>query len=136
MTEINLAEYQQKNITTAYDWISAFMGNNPTWTLDRLFDTPKWKQGQSRYDVFRVKLKNGLVYRSVVRKEDNAEVFRELPHDARGGVRENAGRKTKDESGKAVTVSFSCSPGQKEKLQEQVKKSGLKQSEYILSKLF
>lgn len=54
----------------------------------------------------------------------------------RGGARENAGRKKKDESGKAVTVSFCCSPEQKEKLQKAVKKSGMKQSEYIISKLF
>lgn len=54
----------------------------------------------------------------------------------RGGVRENAGRKTKDASGKAVTVSFCCSPEQKEQLQKDVSKSGMKQSEYICGKLF
>lgn len=54
----------------------------------------------------------------------------------RGGAREGAGRKQKDKSGKAVTVSFCCSPEQKEKLQRDVAESGMKQSEYILSKLF
>ena len=53
-----------------------------------------------------------------------------------GGAREGAGRKTKDNSGKAVTVSFSCSPEQKEQLQKDVIQSGKTQSEYILSKLF
>ncbi len=56
--------------------------------------------------------------------------------ETRGGYRPNAGRKTKDASGKAVTVSFCCSPEQKEKLQRDVAESGMKQSEYILSKLF
>lgn len=54
----------------------------------------------------------------------------------RGGKRPNAGRKTKDKSGKAVTVSFCCSPEQKEHLKSDVKKSGLNQSEYICSKLW
>lgn len=54
----------------------------------------------------------------------------------RGGARKNAGRKKKDKSGKAVTVSFCCSPEQKEQLQKAVAESGIKQSEYILSKLF
>lgn len=53
----------------------------------------------------------------------------------RGGARAGAGRKKKDTSGKAVTVSFSCSPEQKAHIQEDVRKSGMKQSEYILSKL-
>lgn len=54
----------------------------------------------------------------------------------RGGAREGSGRKKKSESGKAVTVSFCCSPEQKEQLQKSVTESGMKQSEYILSKLF
>jgi len=29
MTEITLVDYEQKNITMGYDWVSAFMGNNP-----------------------------------------------------------------------------------------------------------
>lgn len=53
----------------------------------------------------------------------------------RGGYRPNSGRKKKSESGKAVTVSFCCSPEQKEQLQKNVAESGMKQSEYILSKL-
>lgn len=53
-----------------------------------------------------------------------------------GGKRENAGRKTKNKSGKAVTVSFSCSKEQKEHLKTDVKKSGLNQSEYICKKLW
>lgn len=53
----------------------------------------------------------------------------------RGGYRPGSGRKQKDESGKAVTVSFCCSQEQKEKLKTAVEESGLKQSEYILDKL-
>lgn len=56
--------------------------------------------------------------------------------ERRGGAREGSGRKAKSESGKAVTVSFSCSPEQKERLKEDVAESGMGQSEYILSKLF
>lgn len=56
--------------------------------------------------------------------------------ETRGGYRPNSGRKRKDESGKAVTVSFCCSPAQKEQLQKAVAESGMKQSEYILSRLF
>lgn len=54
---------------------------------------------------------------------------------SRGGARKGAGRKTKDASGKAVTVSFSCSPEQKEQIKNDVIQSGMTQSEYILSKL-
>ena len=53
-----------------------------------------------------------------------------------GGKRPNAGRKPKEENKKAVTVSFCCTPEQKKQLQKDVADSGLKQSEYILSKLF
>ena len=56
--------------------------------------------------------------------------------EKRGGYRPNSGRKKKSDGGKAVTVSFSCSPEQKEQLQKAVKESGMKQSEYILSRLF
>ena len=52
----------------------------------------------------------------------------------RGGARPNAGRKRKDD--KAVTVSFCCTPEQKAKLQKDVAESGMKQSAYILSRLF
>ena len=52
-----------------------------------------------------------------------------------GGKRTNAGRKQKDISKKAVTVSFCCTPEQKEQLQKDVTDSGMKQSEYIISKL-
>ncbi|MBO7638127.1 MAG: hypothetical protein J6S91_04035 [Treponema sp.] len=55
--------------------------------------------------------------------------------ETRGGSRPGSGRKKKDKSGKAVTVSFCCSPEQKEKLKTAVEESGLKQSEYILDKL-
>lgn len=54
----------------------------------------------------------------------------------RGGARDGSGRKKKNESGKAVTVSFCCSPEKKEQLQKAVAESGMKQSEYILSRLF
>ena len=53
----------------------------------------------------------------------------------RGGYRPGSGRKQKDESGKAVTVSFSCSPEQKVQLKKDIADSGMKQSEYILDKL-
>lgn len=56
--------------------------------------------------------------------------------ETRGGYRPGSGRKPKDTSGKAVTVSFSCSPEQKEQLKKDVADSGMKQSEYIISKLF
>jgi hypothetical protein len=55
--------------------------------------------------------------------------------EKRGGKRPGSGRKPKDASGKAVTVSFCCSPEQKDKLKAAVKESGMKQSEYILDKL-
>ncbi len=55
--------------------------------------------------------------------------------EKRGGYRPGSGRKQKDESGKAVTVSFSCSPEQKKQLKKDVADSGMKQSEYILDKL-
>jgi hypothetical protein len=55
--------------------------------------------------------------------------------ETRGGYRPGSGRKPKDASGKAVTVSFSCSPEQKEQLKKDVADSGMKQSEYILDKL-
>lgn len=60
----------------------------------------------------------------------------ELKKENRGGARKNAGRKPKPEQGKAVTVSFCCTPEQKESLQEAVKTSGLTQSAYIASRLF
>lgn len=53
-----------------------------------------------------------------------------------GGAREGAGRKRKNESGKAVTVAFSLSPEQREALRKAVAESGMSQSDYILSKLF
>lgn len=62
------------------------------------------------------------------------EMEESLKH--RGGYRPGSGRKKKDESGKAVSVSFCCSPEQKEQLQKDVAESGMKQSEYIVSKLF
>ena len=60
----------------------------------------------------------------------------ELKKENRGGARKNAGRKPKLEQGKAVTVSFCCTPEQKESLKEAVKASGLTQSAYIASRLF
>lgn len=60
----------------------------------------------------------------------------ELKKENRGGARKNAGRKPKPEQGKAVTVSFCCTPEQKESLQEAVKASGLTQSAYITNRLF
>ena len=56
--------------------------------------------------------------------------------ETRGGAREGAGRKPKPETDKAVTVSFCCTPEQKESLQEAVKASGLTQSAYITNRLF
>ena len=56
--------------------------------------------------------------------------------EKRGGYRPGSGRKQKDASGKAVTVSFCCSPEQRDKLRVAVEKSGKNQSEYILSRIF
>jgi len=74
---------------------------------------------------------------NIAENANNPEVkTEEIRSLAWGGARKGAGRKQKNVSGKATTVSFCCSPEQKEKLQEEVKKSGMKQSEYIVSKLF
>ena len=54
----------------------------------------------------------------------------------RGGKRPNSGRKPKDASGKAVTVSFCCSPEQRDRLNADVEDSGKSRSEYICKKLF
>ena len=54
----------------------------------------------------------------------------------RGGYRPGSGRKKKDVSGKAVTISFCCSPEQKDRLNADVEGSGLSRSEYICNKLF
>lgn len=53
-----------------------------------------------------------------------------------GGARENSGRKVKDRSGKAVTVSFCCSPAQRAQLDAATKSSGLSRSDYITMRLF
>ncbi len=55
--------------------------------------------------------------------------------EQRGGVREGAGRKLKSKTGKAVTISFSCSPEQKEQIKKDIVQSGMTQSEYIINKL-
>lgn len=47
----------------------------------------------------------------------------------RGGSRPGAGRKRKDN--KAVTVSFTCSPDERSRLEADVLRSGLTRSEYI-----
>jgi hypothetical protein len=53
-----------------------------------------------------------------------------------GGLRQNAGRKPKPPKEKYVTVAFSCTQEQKEKLRQEVTESGLSQSAYICKKLF
>jgi len=53
-----------------------------------------------------------------------------------GGARPNAGRKRKDASGLAVTLSFCCSPAQKEMLEAAARERGISRSDYINSKLF
>ena len=58
-----------------------------------------------------------------------------MAKENRGGARKNAGRKPKPEQGKAVTVSFCCTPEQKEKLDKAVQDSGLSRSEYLVKKL-
>lgn len=58
-----------------------------------------------------------------------------MKKENRGGARKNAGRKPKPEQGKAVTVSFCCTPEQKEKLDKAVQDSGLSRSEYLVKKL-
>lgn len=59
----------------------------------------------------------------------------ELKKENRGGARKNAGRKQKEDGAKAVTVSFCCTPEQKEKLDKVVQDSGLSRSEYLVKKL-
>jgi predicted metal-binding transcription factor (methanogenesis marker protein 9) len=59
----------------------------------------------------------------------------ELKKEYRGGARENAGRKQKEDGAKAVTVSFCCTPEQKEALDKAVQDSGLSRSEYLVKKL-
>lgn len=53
----------------------------------------------------------------------------------RGGARKGAGRKRKNIE-KAVTVSFCCSPEQKEQLDTECENLGIKRSDYICNKLF
>lgn len=53
----------------------------------------------------------------------------------RGGARKNAGRKQKEDGAKAVTVSFCCTPEQKEMLDKAVQDSGLSRSEFLVKKL-
>lgn len=75
--EITTEEYRKKKFQSEYDWITAFMRSNPTWTLDKLVETVKWKQQESRYTVYRISFRNGLSLRTVVRNSDNAEVWLE-----------------------------------------------------------
>lgn len=58
-----------------------------------------------------------------------------MKKENRGGARKNAGRKQKEDGAKAVTVSFCCTPEQKEKLDKAVQDSGLSRSEYLAKKL-
>lgn len=58
-----------------------------------------------------------------------------MAKENRGGARKNAGRKQKEDGAKAVTVSFCCTPEQKEKLDKAVQDSGLSRSEYLVKKL-
>ena len=58
-----------------------------------------------------------------------------MKKENRGGARKNAGRKQKEDGAKAVTVSFCCTPEQKEKLDKAVQDSGLSRSEYLVKKL-
>ena len=60
---------------------------------------------------------------------------KKMKKENRGGARKNAGRKPKPEQGKAVTVSFCCTPEQKEALDKAVQDSGLSRSEYLVKKL-
>ena len=52
----------------------------------------------------------------------------------RGGAREGAGRKKKEDA-KRTTVSFVCSAEEKKLIDELVKKSGLSRSQFIVSAL-
>ena len=54
----------------------------------------------------------------------------------RGGARPNAGRKRQGEEAKRTTVSFVCTPSEKEKLKELASLSGLSKSQYICKKVF
>ena len=52
-----------------------------------------------------------------------------------GGFRENAGRKHKFENDSVVTMSFTCSSKQRDEIRKLVKESGLKLSDWIITKL-
>ena len=52
----------------------------------------------------------------------------------RGGAREGAGRKKK-ENAKTVTLCIVCSPEEKKLIDDLVKKSGLSRSQFIISAL-
>ena len=59
-----------------------------------------------------------------------------MKKETRGGARPNAGRKRQGEEAKRTTVSFVCTPSEKEKLKELASLSGLSQSQFICKKLF
>ena len=54
----------------------------------------------------------------------------------RGGARPGAGRKRQGDEARTVTVSFICTPSQKEMLKNLSLKSGLSQSQFICSRIF
>lgn len=120
-----------KNVSN--NWITSFLIGNPTRNLDYVTKLVKFKMQEKEYHQITVTLKNGLRKKMLFWRGD---CVAEEYLNPKGGAREGSGRKTKDESGRAVTVSFSCSPEQKELLQKDAAESGMKQSEYILSKLF
>lgn len=53
----------------------------------------------------------------------------------RGGYRKGSGRPKKEQSEKAKTISFSCTAKQYEEIKKLIKESGIRQNEWILSKL-
>lgn len=142
-TEYTYAEYSEGGVKVVIpkesesNWITKFLIANPHRDLNYIFNLAKFKLEDNladrNYHLLTVILENGQKHKMLfLNKKCIADEWTCM----RGGARENAGRKQKDESGKAVTVSFCCSPEQKEQLQKNVAESGMKQSEYILKKLF
>lgn len=133
--EITNEDYTNLNTTSGYDWITAFMGNNPTWTLDKLFKTPKWQQGEFRYKVYIVQLED-KIYRAIV-DDKNKEVYREIPHYTGRGGYHGGGRPKKEENEKTIykTISIAGNPEEIEEIKEMAKAENKTISRFIIEKI-
>lgn len=146
---VNATGSKYEALAKDYDynwWIESFLYSNPHKTIKDVFGYPKFRAQKKHYTAVILELQNGLqimqlfygkkgVFRSIGMSAEAVEDALSVLEDRRGGARDNSGRKQKSDAGKAVTVSFSCSPEQKEALQSLVSESGLSQSEFILSKV-